>query len=887
MNEKTKNNSASPPIDPTRRGFIKIGIVNGVAVWLAGPQLLKSFGAAREGGVCLTICNHWSYTGIGWQLGIESCVLSVTDAMEMADREPHAKTCLNLDARAYEFMAEKFPEVTDRLKKYLAAGKVELIGGTYGQPMGTSIGGESNIRQIVVGREAIRKSLGYEMVTFLEEEEFTHPQIPQIAKLAGFKYASLAQLDTWGRAGCPVTEFNVIAWKGIDGSTILSVPKNSLFGLPPDMKTLTESPVFKSLAARGKPLLFTWEEFGWESHEHPAYESAPEKYQSLAKQYPVEFVTMREYLDKYGAKADETVMFPLDAWNKSLTWGLGGDQVRIFDRKVEGILLAAELFDTAVGSVGSVSRQKEIEGAWKELLVSQSHDVGLCESSRWQGDRMAPLERIEDLHNFTWGAIGYNHLDAAQQQGNAMLQTELDVLADRINSTKGKKGALAVTLFNPLGWSRGDLATTGRFHPNRLLGSGKTHAPMIKDRAGSALPAQIVASSKDEIGAFTALEMAFLPGTVPSAGYETYYLDFPEAETAPPATTLKIDAAAFTLENEHIRVVIDPNSGAVASLILKKTGAEFLDGKTGAFPHFTGRPNPNLSLTPNPPAGYDSAASKAQIDWTESGPVRATVRAQHHWQYLTFETRVSLTAGSPFVEICTRVLARVPPHSDGSPPDIYNGYWASLALAFEPAQVIRDYPLAVEETKKDWFHALTFVDLQAKDRGLLYLHPGTQFFRKHPGNIFANLLMREWESHFTREYGWPVYVEYRHALYPHDGVMSNAERLRAAAAFARPTHAVVKSPSQGAWPASKSFINITPDNVQLSAFRNVSFRKCELRMIENQGKQTDAVVELGLPFKYAVETDFLGNIIKVLEIKEGRLAIGVEPWKIRNILLSM
>ena len=63
------------------------------------------------------------------------------------------KTCINMDARAYEFMAEKFPEVAARLKKYLAAGKVELIAGTYGQPMGTTIGGESNIRQMVVGRE--------------------------------------------------------------------------------------------------------------------------------------------------------------------------------------------------------------------------------------------------------------------------------------------------------------------------------------------------------------------------------------------------------------------------------------------------------------------------------------------------------------------------------------------------------------------------------------------------------------------------------------------------------------------------------------------------------------------------------------------------------------
>ena len=128
----------------SRRDFLHAdvaGIAGAILVWpgLGGTSLA----ADASGGVCVTLCNHWSYIGIGWQLGIESCVLSVTDAMEMADRPPHVKTCINLDARAYEFMAEKFPEVARRLKKYLAEGKVELIGGSYGQPMGTMFGGES------------------------------------------------------------------------------------------------------------------------------------------------------------------------------------------------------------------------------------------------------------------------------------------------------------------------------------------------------------------------------------------------------------------------------------------------------------------------------------------------------------------------------------------------------------------------------------------------------------------------------------------------------------------------------------------------------------------------------------------------------------------------
>src|SRR5512136_1719345 len=95
----------------TRRAFMRTGVAGGAGALVAWPAFPRAKGQAEAApGVCLTICNHWSYIGIGWQLGIESCVLSATDGMEMADRPPHVKTCITLDARAYEFMAEKLPE---------------------------------------------------------------------------------------------------------------------------------------------------------------------------------------------------------------------------------------------------------------------------------------------------------------------------------------------------------------------------------------------------------------------------------------------------------------------------------------------------------------------------------------------------------------------------------------------------------------------------------------------------------------------------------------------------------------------------------------------------------------------------------------------------------
>jgi hypothetical protein len=864
----------------TRRTFLRAGAVGGAGAFVAWPLFAQNSQApGTDPGLCLTVCNHWSYIGIGWQLGIESCVLSANDAMEMADRAPHVKTCINLDARAYEFMAEKFPEVAERLKTHLAAGKVELIGGTYGQPMGTTISGESNVRQIVMGRDVILKALGYPMVTFLEEEEFTHPQVPQMAALAGFRYASLAQLDTWGRAGCPRTDVNSLGWKGIDGTIIPSVPKNALFGYAPDLKQLAASADFGKLKALGTPLIFAWEEFGWESPEEPAYLTAPARYSALG---PIEFVTIRDYLDKYGSRLDDTVYFPMDAWNKSLTWGLGGDQIRILDRKVEGVLLAAELFDAIAAGKGRPSWAAELDKAWRDLLASQSHDVGLCEYSRWQGDRMAPFDRIEDKHNFTWGAIGYNHLDAAQKQAQAVLDDALTYLGGRVNTPTDGQRELAAVVFNPLAWPRTDLAGTGRLYP---VPAGSRDV-VVRDRAGRVVPSQIARSDKDSGGDLVAAEVSFLAREVPAAGYDTYSLEFSSAAAPAAETGLRIDESGLTMENEFLRVRLDPATGGVAGLVARTSGQEMLDPAGGIFPRFTGRPNPLLPTRPDPPSSYDSGTSKAKIDWIARGPLWATLRAQHVWKYLKFETRVTLAAGSPYVEAVSRVLAQVPPHPDTSAPDIKEGYWLSFVPGFPVTRVVRDFPFGVEETKNPAFHGLTFADLVGADRGLLVLHAGTQWFERGEAGRISNLAMREWEGYYSKEYGWPIYAEYRHALMPHGVKLDNADRLRAAAAFARPFVCLLRKPGPGDLPLSGGFLSVSTPGIQLAAFRKKLEGGYELRVVETEGRRTEASVAIDLPLSRAARTDLLGNRLADVEVPNGKLAIAADPWKILTFHLE-
>jgi hypothetical protein len=757
------------------------------------------------------------------------------------------------------------------------------------------------------------------VATFLDEEEFSHPQIPQIALGAGYRYASLAQVDTWGRAGIPSLEVNAFNWQGMDGTTILSTPKNSLFGYSPNLKQLASSEAFKKLQGLGKPLIFTWEEFGWEPPDEPAYLKTPEKYQKLAEESPVEFVTLKDYLDEYGSGAKESIYLNMDAWTKLLTWGLGGDQLRVMDRKVEGTLLAAERFDALAASLGAKDKARPLEQAWKHLLTSQSHDVGLCEYSRWQGDRMAPLDRLEDYHDFTWGAIGYNHLDAAEKQGQEVLQASLGRLVSHINSKTGNRGQLTVTVFNPCAWERSGLATTGPIYPIRE----KAKDIVVRDHSGRAVPSQIIKSEKDQQGNLVLADVALLAEKVPSVGYDTYYLELTPEIAKPAATALRVDEPHLELENEYLKVRLSPKHGAIISLLDKRTGQEILDAAKSAFPVFKGTPNQDYSLRSvfirqkyhgqglAIPALFDSSTSeavyegtetttaptdeadwrtisKSAIRWIEKGPLRATVKTRHNWPLLKFETYVTLCAGLPWVEVTSRVLAEIPPAPDALGPDhrfpveIKQGYWLSFAPGFQPASVIRDFPLGIEPTERQAFQARTFVDLVGTDGGLLVLHPGTQYFKRDSDGVFSNLVMREWESYWTGEYSWPRYSEYRHALLPHGGDTTNADRVRAAEEFTQKLITVVGPPQGGNLPPRKGFVTVKPPSAHLMVLRTKERQGFELRFVEVEGKKGDASVELAIPMTRASETDLLGKKVAEVSSSAGKLNFELQPWRVRT-----
>ena len=879
-----------------------------VAVGAAFPLIIPSPIPTGSPDFCMVLANHWSYTGIGWQSGLKSCAQSMTDCLAMADYNPSVKTCINLDALAYAMVAESYPDIAERLKRYLKDGKVEIIGGTYGQPMGSMVSGESNIRQLVVGQQTIQKSLGVLVSSFLEEEEFTHPQLPQLLKGAGYRFASTAQCNTWGKHGNPPMDRNVFEWCGLDGTSILATPVNGLVFHPPvvthDIDWLWSEAGRKKvgeLQRLGMPLATKWVEFGWGPNElegRTANKFYATKFRQLSDEFQVRYTTLTEYLEQYGGQVRERVSWRMDDFRKLEPWGVGGDQLRREGRETEALLTAAERFDAVAHLLGLYGgRVAELEEAWKHLLIAQSHDVSLCEELTELSDPAAK-EFIsatgaaeENRSVNTFGTLGSRHMDVAKKMARKTLDAALGTVSAAVDTAKASQGEMAVIVFNPCNAAWDVVVATGRFQFKEDAGSGI----VVRDAQGQRVPSQLLALERGESGDIVAADVAFQARQLPAFGYATYYVERTKSGEESQDAGLKTSESGFRMENEYVSVEIDGTIGAITKLMDRRQGNDLIDGKRCAFPVFSGRPNRKHPAAQGVPDEFDSRKSKAEISWVERGPIRAVVKAVHIWPQIRFEHWVTLQAGEPFVESRVRVLADVPPPpGEGKingwqfPLEIVEGYWLSFAPAFKPKAVIRDFPFGVEATTKDAIDSLTFIDLVGPTGGLLIVHSGTQYFKRNTDGVFSNLALREWNSHFMpNEYGWPRVAEYRYRLVPHANAFTNADRLRSVEAFDQRPICRIEPLHAGQLAKQRSFASVDAKGILISSLRGVGNGAYEVRVIEQDGVPASAQLRLDLPLKRYAPCDFLGRTSgEYRSLDKGGVSVSLGPWQVRTFRLE-
>ncbi len=478
--------------------------------------------------------------------------------LEMARRDPEYKFVL-AEVDYLKPYWDTRPEDRDDLRRFIADGRVEVMGGAYNEPNTNLTSPETTIRNFVAGMGFQRDILGADPGTAWQLDVFGHdPQFPGMAADAGLTSSS------WARG--PHHQWGPVAGGGDPGR-------------------MQFSSEFEWIAPSGRGLL---------THYMPAHYSAGWWMDSSATLPEAEQATYELFATLKTVALTRNVLLPVGTdytppnkwitdihrdWNARYTWprfvcalpweffaavraelsdrGVAaspqtrdmnpiytGKDVSYIDTKqanraAEDAVLDAERFAVFAGLLGGATYpQAALAKAWVQLAYGAHHDaITGSESDQVYLDLLTGWRDAWEL-------------------GSTARDNALRLLSSAVDGS--------VVVWNALAHKRTDVVTARLSRP---LGPGV----QVLDCDGAELPAHVEHGGRS---------VSWLARAVPSIGWQSYRL----ASTDAPAGWEPLDANAFpAIANEYYRLRVDPQrGGGVSSLVEVASGRELIaDGRVG------------------------------------------------------------------------------------------------------------------------------------------------------------------------------------------------------------------------------------------------------------------------------------------------------------------
>jgi hypothetical protein len=719
--------------------------------------------------------------------------------LERLRADPRLCAVLELDGHTFEEMAEKAPAAVAQIRELLATGRLELVNGTYAQPLARTVSGEANIRHLHYGLAAVDAVLGTRVRSYLAGEPQFYPQLPQI--LSGFGYAGALFRTHWAAFGSdPAHDSSLLTWKGPDGSELRIVPRYEFMDyglrgtgyqglangglLGSDLESWDNRMIglFHDEARRRgitRPLLSRL------ADPNPAEAPLPAA-SALAARPDIRFVTPKDYFEaeKDGA---HRVTYRAADMPAAIPWGLGGGRLQRDIADGEGALLLAERLDALAYAMGRRSEEAKLDDAWKEILHSQHHDFFLC--GPW----------LSRKHKRPMAEVAQDMAVSARRSAEQVAQEAAAYLASQVDSSTVQGRALI--LFNPSSWSREDYF--------EVAVAGKTPAVYRED---AEVPSQVVQRiGKKSILGFVA--------KLPPLGYTLYDIREGQVPSLPPTEppSERPGGGLRFFSNPFFSLYLNPN-GSIQLQTGEKTvleGGHVGFWKKGKY--------------------YDSRQSKARIELFQQGPVFERYRLTGRLAKVDFCQWITLYRTLPRIDFRVEFdfgegSTFGPQLSDSTveaPYYLQDERKLCFNLASPLDRLFGDSPFCIEEIGEGRTIALSMLTLEdGLGNGVAVLNRGTPgyHFDRRTG-LLQNVLAwapERWpyasddyvtagSSRFTRLRGG---YAYECSLIPFSSRLS---ALRASADYRLPCLGVVLSPRSASLPSYGTFLRLEPEQVVLSS----------------------------------------------------------------------
>ena len=167
------------------------------------------------------------------------CERSFSSAVTYMDQYPEFTFACS-QAYQYQAIADRNPDLYQRIKDKVAAGQFVPVGGTWIEPDCNIPSGEALVRQFTHGQRFFEKEFGLRCKEFWNPDVFGYNgQLPQICNGVGI-HRFLTQKLSWNRFNKP--HHHTFIWEGIDGSEVFThFPPADTYNADPNPKLLRDN----------------------------------------------------------------------------------------------------------------------------------------------------------------------------------------------------------------------------------------------------------------------------------------------------------------------------------------------------------------------------------------------------------------------------------------------------------------------------------------------------------------------------------------------------------------------------------------------------------------------------------------------------------------------